>query len=368
MRRVPKRRRQKTDMRRYRSSGFYSSYRGRSPLSTFLKVIAVFLAVVLLLSVAALFFLEPYWVYSAEGGRLRLPWASEEGEAAVPAPSVSQPLVVLTPEPEPAELLHAVLLPESALTDGSAQTLVEQAGCTAALFDMKSDQGELAFVSASPLAVTAGVSAPAGRNEAITALNAQEGLYTVARISCFRDNTMPRYRNDLALRSSGGNWLDSDGIRWLSPAYEENRQYITDLCLELAGLGFDEILLDYAAFPLNGRLESIRTGDAYDPATLSQTIQSFYTQIASALDVSYPQVKLSVVSDPAALTFSGESASGQALTMVSALDRVWVWGLSEDRDACETLLSQAGLAQPKADLVSMANQPGLEGQSWALWS
>ena len=55
MRRVPKRRRQKTDMRRYRSSGFYSSYRGRSPLSTFLKVIAVFLAVVLLLSVAALF-------------------------------------------------------------------------------------------------------------------------------------------------------------------------------------------------------------------------------------------------------------------------------------------------------------------------
>ena len=354
-------------MRRYRSSGFYSSYRGRSPLSTPLKVIAVFLAVVLVLSVAALFFLEPYWVYSAEGGRLRLPWTSEEGDST-PAPTASQPLVVLTPEPEPEELLHAVLLPESALTDGSAPALVDQAGGTAALFDMKSDQGELAFVSASPLAVTAGVSAPAGRNEAITALNAQEGLYTVARLACFRDNTAPRYRNDLALRSSGGNWLDSDGIRWLSPAYEENRQYITDLCLELAGLGFDEILLDYASFPLNGRLESIRVGDAYNPDTLAQTVQAFYTQVSAALDAAYPQVRLSVVADPAAFAVGSESAGGQSLDMAAVVDRVWVWGLSEDRDASEALLAQAGLKQPEADLVSIANQPGLADQSWALWS
>ena len=357
-------------MRRDRSygRGYYSRYRGRSALSTPLKVIAILLAVVLVLSVAALFFLEPYWVYSADGGRLRLPWLQEEPEETIPLPSVSQPLVVLTPEPEPVEPLHTVLLPRSALTDGTAGAQVEQAGADAALFDMKADDGTLAFVSASPLAVSAGVNAAAGANEAITALNAQEGIYTVARLSCFRDNTMPRQRNDLALRSSLGNWRDGDGIRWLSPAYQENQQYITDLCLELAGLGFDEILLDYAAFPLTGNLDAILTGAAYDPDTLAQTVQTFYTQVSTALKAAYPQVRLSVVADPAAITAGGTSLSGQALTMASAVDRVWVWGLGEDRDACEELLAQAGLAEPKADLVSIAAQAGPEGRSWALWS
>ncbi|WP_294512019.1 putative glycoside hydrolase [uncultured Intestinimonas sp.] len=357
-------------MRRNRSygRGCYSSYRGRSALSTPLKVIAVLLAVVLVLSVAALFFLEPYWVYSADGGRLLLPWVQENEEDSAPLPSVSQPLVVLTPEPEPEELLHALLLPQSALTDGSVQTQLEQAGATAALFDMKADDGALAFVSASPLAVSAGVNAATGTNEAIAALNAQQDLYTVARLSCFRDNTMPRYRNDLALRSSGGNWLDSDGIRWLSPAYQENQQYITDLCLELAGLGFDEILLDYAAFPLAGNLDAILTGAAYEPDTLAQTVQAFYTQVAAALEAAYPQVRLSVVADPAALTAGGASQSGQTLTMASAVDRVWVWGLSEERDACEELLAQAGLEAPKSDLVSIAAQAGPEDRSWALWT
>ena len=47
-------------MRRDRAygRGCYSRYRGRSALSTPLKIIAILLAVVLVLSVAALFFLE----------------------------------------------------------------------------------------------------------------------------------------------------------------------------------------------------------------------------------------------------------------------------------------------------------------------
>lgn len=358
-------------MRRNRiyGRGGYTHYRGRSPFSTALKVIAVVLAVVLALSVAALVLLEPYWVYSADGGYLRLPWARQEPEetASLPLPTVSQPMVVLTPEPETEPPLQAALLPRSALSDGTALTQLQAAGAVAALFDMKADDGTLAFVSASPLAVSAGVNAAAGANEAISALNAQEGLYTVARLACFRDNAMPRQRNDLALRSALGNWRDGDGIRWLSPAYQENRQYLTDLCLELAGLGFDEILLDYAAFPTDGDLGSILTGAAYDPAALSSQILDFYTQLDAALEAAYPQVRLSVAADPAALTAGGVSAGGQTLDMAAVLDRVWVRGLGEDRDACEELLAQAGLADPAANLVSIGAQAGPEDRSWAVW-
>ena len=358
-------------MRRNRAygRGGYSHYRGRSPFSTLLKVIALLLAVLLVLAVAALFFLEPYWVYSADGGRLYLPWVQEPEETPVQTlPTPSQPLVVITPEPVAEDPLHAVLLPRSALSDGTAQALVDQAGGSAALFDMKADDGTLAFVSASPLAVSAGVNAAAGANEAIAALNAQEGLYTVARLSCFRDNTLPRQRNDLALRSSLGNWRDEDNIRWLSPAYQENRQYISDLCLELAGLGFDEILLDYAAFPLTGNLDAILTGAAYEPTTLADVVLTFYTDTAAALKAAYPDVRLSVVADPAILTAGGTSTSGQSLDIVTLADRLWVWGLTGDRDACEALLSQAGMETPTTGLVSISTQTGADGQSWALWT
>lgn len=358
-------------MRRNRAygRGGYSHYRGRSPFSTPLKVIALLLAALLVLAVAALFFLEPYWVYSADGGRLYLPWVQEPEETDdQPLPTPSQPLVVITPEPVAEDPLHAVLLPRSALSDGTARTLVDQAGGNAALFDMKADDGTLAFVSASPLAVSAGVNAAAGANETIAALNAQDGLYTVARLSCFRDNALPRQRNDLALRSSLGNWRDGDGIRWLSPAYQENRQYIADLCLELAGLGFDEILLDYAAFPLTGNLDGILTGTAYDPVGLTDVVLTFYTDTAAALKAAYPDVRLSVVADPSILTTGGASASGQTLDIVAPTDRLWVWGLTEGRDACEELLSQAGMEAPRTDLVSISAQAGAADQSWALWA
>ena len=67
----------------------------------------------------------------------------------------------------------------------------------------------------------------------------------MARVSCFRDNTVPRTHPERALRNTICYWRD-DGYRWFSPVYPEVRSYLTGLCLELAGLGFDEILLDWA--------------------------------------------------------------------------------------------------------------------------
>ena len=270
--------------------------------------------------------------------------------------------MVITPEPEVQTPIHAVTLPESALTDGTALQQVEAAGGNAALFDMKTDEGALAFTSAQPLAVETGVNAPEDRNAAIQALNAQEGLYTVARVSCFRDNTVPRTHPELALRSAIGNWRD-DGYRWFSPAYPEVRSYVTGVCLELAGLGFDEILLDWACYPVSGDLSTILTGEAYDPATLSQTLTEFYTQLRADLEAAYPGVKLSAVL-PADL--EQESAGGQTPALAELLDRVWVWTDAQARPALATLLSQHGLEDPDSQLV-LLGAAGQGDQSWALW-
>ena len=129
---------------------------------------------------------------------------------------------------------------------------MEAAGATAALFDMKADDGSLGYISGLALAIQVEASAadPA-LNAAIQLLNGGE-VYTVARVSCFRDNLVPRSDMSLAIHTNAGNWRDSGDTRWLSPANESARQYVVGMCRELAALGFDEILLDNWAFPTDG--------------------------------------------------------------------------------------------------------------------
>ncbi len=354
---------------RRRSS--YDPYRGRSPLRTLLKIVAVVLAVVLVVSVVVLYFLDPYWTYTPDGPRLQLPWEDQEEPSAAPSPTPSaSPLPTIVVETaEPAETpLHAAALSREALWDAAAvQTQVEAAGANAALFDMKGDDGRLGYASALELAQAAGVSdQTAGLNEAIAALNAQEGLYTVARVSCFRDDAMPRQRNDLAVRSSAGNWRDQEGVRWLSPASQEARQYLSGVCLELAALGFDEILLDNASFPAAGELGSItQGGGGTDP---SPVLAGFYAEVRQAVRDRYPDVKISVAAPAEALEPGAAPSGGQTLSLLasSGLDRIWVRGTA-DLSQADQALSQGGVSGGVADLVAILAQPGGEEESWSLW-
>lgn len=290
----------------------YDAYHGRNRFGTFLKMLIVVLLVLLAAAVAALLFLEPYIVYSADGVRLELPFFHRETE---PEPETSAPaLVVTTAEPTPTVVpepeFRGILLERTALYDGTAQSQVEEAGATAAIFDMKGDDGTLGYISQLDLALEAEVSAadPA-INAAIQLLNSGE-LYTVARVSCFRDNTVPREHMDLAIPKSSGNWRDDEEFRWLTPASGEARAYVAGICRELAGLGFDEILLDNCGFPTRGDLDKIRGGDRYDAENLTGPMELFFQELTAAL-ADYPEVTVSVVSSPAVL--SGQS-DGSGLT------------------------------------------------------
>ena len=51
-------------------------------------------------------------------------------------------------------------------------------------------------------------------------------------------------------QSSGYIWYDNLSYYWLDPAKEQARDYIVDLALECARLGFDELLLEEVTYPL----------------------------------------------------------------------------------------------------------------------
>ena len=336
----------------------YDPYRGRGGFRTALKVFIGVLIAVLVLAVAALIWLEPYIGYSIGGIRIRMPFFHREepaetgGAPVVVTTPTAAPLPAPTPSPEQPEEFRAVLLPASALSDGTAQAQAEAAGAGAVLFDMKADDGSLGYVSALEQAAQAGASAgdPA-RNEAIRQLNGGE-VYTVARVSCFRDNALPYFRNSLALHVSGGNWRDAGGSRWLSPASAEARQYVAGVCRELAELGFDEILLDNWSFPLEGAgiLE-----DENGPA-LGRTgiLEDFLDQVKAAV-ADYPEVRLSLVTTGAAA--AGQAAgSGQTTALLERAHRVVV-------------RLEEGEALPALEDVSVtaaADRPGEPEGSWVV--
>ena len=344
----------------------YDSYRGRGRARTFLKVFIVILLILLAAAVAAFFFLDRSLIISADGYRIQSPFSQGEEDTPAPQPSASQPLVVYTPTPTPApeaEPIRGVLLPRTALYDGTAARQVEDAGGTAAIFDMKADDGSLGYISGQPLAETAGVNAenPA-INAAIQGLNAGD-LYTVARVSCFRDNGVPYAVTDssVAIRTRAGNWRDGADVRWLSPGKQAARDYVAGVCAELAGLGFDEILLDNAGYPPDGPLDTILRDEAYDPQNLAGAVAEFYAQVAAAL-ADYPQVRLSIVTSQGVLTAGADANSGQTGELLRQYAwRVWT-PLPEEG------IFPLGEGWEDTPVVWMAAQPPAQAQSWARWT
>ena len=305
----------------------YGSYRGRSPLKKFLKIFAAVAAVLVLLGAAAVIYLQQYLVVSKDGVHLVLPFFQQEKPNDQPQVVTPNQPVAETPEPTPTptpepEALQPVPLSRQALTDGTAVSQVEAAGGDCALFDMKDDNGTLGYVSAMELPVSAGLSADDPElNEAIRALNDTEGLYTIARVSCFKDHNITDYDRSLSIfTNSDYRWTDPDGIRWISPTNADVRDYLTSLCVELAGLGFDEILLDNAGYPGVGNLHYIKKGSAYDETKFASVIDGFYAQVAAAL--ADHDVKLSVVTTPEALSGT-DALTGQTPANLARFSRLW---------------------------------------------
>ena len=191
------------------------------------------------------------------------------------------------------------------------------------------------------------------RPAAIRLLNGGE-LYTVARVSCFRDNTIPRWHNSLALRTSSGNWRDGTDSRWLSAASAEARGYVAGVCRELAELGFDEILLDCCGFPTQGELDRLQAGENYDPEDLTGPVEAFLDELDAAL-ADHPETRLSVMTSRTVLT-GGSDGSGQTLALL-------------EEHQLRPLVQEDGAPLPELDwtqAVPVTAEPADPGSSWAV--
>jgi len=87
-------------------------------------------------------------------------------------------------------------------------------------------------------------------------------IYTIARQVVFKDSLVAENRPDLAVLNSqtGDLWRDMNGVSWVNPMVHELWEANSDLAVEAAELGFDEIQYDYVRFPTDGDLSTTDFG------------------------------------------------------------------------------------------------------------
>jgi hypothetical protein len=85
------------------------------------------------------------------------------------------------------------------------------------------------------------------------------GIYTIARIVLFKDNTVARRRPDLAVKRPDGKiWGNAKGVAWVDPYKREIWEYNLAIASRAAAAGFDEIQFDYVRFPSDGNTRLCR--------------------------------------------------------------------------------------------------------------
>jgi hypothetical protein len=135
--------------------------------------------------------------------------------------------------------------------------LLAESGMNALVIDLKSVRGDIAYRSQLPLAQQVGaqrVRTLKDLSELLAELK-ERGVYSIARMTVFKDDRLARGRSDLAVRTFDGElWSDRDGIAWSDPLRQEVQDYNLTLAEEVAALGFDEIQFDYIRFPTKSDL------------------------------------------------------------------------------------------------------------------
>ena len=367
-------------MRRSHKSQFdYHSYRGRTTFTDWLKRIALILAILVVLLLAALFLGQGFISYTDEGLQINWPFSQQEAPQ-IPDPgeiNVAEGDPGTQPDPtqeenepaaEPQTEADSVLsVPLSALLDGSAAQLAQEAGADGVLVDMKNDQGALGWQSQQALAsaVLEGVD-PSTVNAALTAWN-EGDVYTVARLSCFRDEALGSNMEYTLRTSSDYRWRDSGDLHWATPSNEAVRSYLIGLMTELAQMGFDEIVLDYFGYPTqaDGTLGNLgQREDNYPAGALDGVITGFLAQAAQALE---PYgTKLSLHASAGVLTGADGSAGLTPAALNASVDRVWVSGTRSD---VLSALEGAGVVNAADRLVSLVDQLDLAAAgAQAVWS
>lgn len=135
-------------------------------------------------------------------------------------------------------------------------SLKEEDGINALVIAFKGPSGQIWYESEVPSRYFlqpshAKKNAIASRSEVASLLRQckERGFYVIGRLETFQDSLAAADNPDFAITDADNKPVAIGGSYWLSPYSRRNWQYNTDLAIELAHLGVQEIQFDFCRFP-----------------------------------------------------------------------------------------------------------------------
>lgn len=201
-------------------------------------------------------------------------------------------------------------------------TQAQSIDANALVLEMKNTTGVLGWNSGVTLSTAYGTNGNLLIEPELETLH-NNGIYLVAQISCFVDDYMALRNMPIVLATSEGTAYSDSVGRWLDPTNPDTRSYITDLCVELIALGFDEIMLDNFELPqVSGETQF----SYYQTGSYVMTPEIAITSFAQELrdDVEAAGGKLSINCDTDSFRNSLQSQTGQVPSAITKIfDRLY---------------------------------------------
>lgn len=175
----------------------------------------------------------------------------------------------------------------------NADALLASTNLNAVVIDYKDDYGHMMSQHTSNDAfLQSATSEVYSASELINKYRAN-GVYTIARIVCFKDSFRAKALPELALKNANGSaWSAPSGDAYLNPFAKENWDYLVEASIEAAKAGFDEIQFDYVRFPENfNYLSTILSFDRGDYAALDMSEEAKRSQVIADF-IGYAREKL----------------------------------------------------------------------------
>ena len=278
-------------------------YRTQRVLKRILVALAV-IAVVLAVACACWFlWVQRYLVYTADG-KVKLDFdlpPMGSGQLAIPPDDVDIPIRFDQQDEMVGGTTELIQMQGYyvELTDlQDVDTVISQIQAlpaeTAVMVDVKGMKGDFYYSSTVSSKRNSSIN-PEKMDELIAYLK-RTGRYAIARIPALKDydyglNHVP----DGVHHSSGGYlYMDDDGCYWLHPASQGTLSYLTQIIMELKGLGFDEVVLDDFQFPettkilVNGNKAELLTNAAKALMSACATDQ-FAVSFVKSADFTMPE-------------------------------------------------------------------------------
>ncbi|NCB50478.1 MAG: hypothetical protein EOM54_01165 [Clostridia bacterium] len=354
-------------------------YKGKHKRRNIIAILLFLVAVLIVGAVLMFYSFQKYLVYGQEGVSLELPIL------ATPAPTneagettdfeeVDAELVVEQPDysgvaataGEDLPDMRALFVPAEKLSDegiGTYAALMETYGANALLLEVKPESGQLAYASTAATAESYGLSGTYDLQTEVTALK-EQGVYLAAMISCCVDDLLATRNSFIALRNSyGGVYTDSAGM-WLDPYNGTVRDYIKDLALELAQMGFDEIVLKDFAHPVTDSELVYSETMSFAPTPLAG-ISGFAVSLSSALEESGATLSVVLTSDTIANGLAEKTGQDEEL-FFKVFDRVCCWADSAwqhgvNLDSLSSYITVGDASQRFLPIISYAPE---DATSW----